>query len=338
MHLRDFWYVVAESHELGRDTVLARQVLDEWLVVFRGEDGKPAVMRDRCMHRAARLSRGTCKGGKLRCEYHGWTYGADGQVVAVPSEGDRFRALENRKTVVYASCEQDGFVYVRLGDDCGIGPFVMRHHGEPGWHTVRVQNRFANNVTNCVENFIDVPHTVFVHPGIFRNQRQQALDATIRREGLEVHVDYRGETDNLGWFRRFLNPDGHTIEHTDSFYAPNVTHVVYRFGPKRSFLITSQSVPVSEYETLVYTDLTYDYGIWNRLAAPIVRYQGQKVIDQDIEALGLQGAVIEKYGDRFANTPADTIHVFVESIRRELEAGRDPRELPDKSVEVSFWV
>ncbi len=338
MRLQDFWYVVAESDELAREGVLARQVLDEWLVLFRGPEGRPVCLRDRCMHRAARLSRGTCSKGQLRCDYHGWTYAADGSVVAVPSEGERFKALENRKAVVYDCVEQDGYVYVRLGDDCGVEPFSMRHHGEAGWHTVRVQNRFANNVTNCVENFIDIPHTVFVHPGIFRKQRQQALDATIRREGLAVHVDYRGETDNLGWFRRFLNPDGHAIEHTDSFHAPNVTHVVYRFGPRRTFLITSQSVPVSDMETLVYTDLTYDYGLWNRLAAPIVRYQGQKVIEQDVEALSLQGEVIEKYGDRFANTPADTIHVFVESIRNALADGRDPRDLPEKSVEVSFWV
>ena len=32
------------------------------------------------------------------------------------------------------------------------------------------------------------------------------------------------------------------------------------------------------------------------------------------------------------------IHVFVESIRNQILAGKDPRTLPDKSVEVKFWV
>jgi hypothetical protein len=48
--------------------------------------------------------------------------------------------------------------------------------------------------------------------------------------------------------------------------------------------------------------------------------------------------VIEKYGQKFANTPADTIHTFVESIRDRIAIGEDPRLLPDQSVKVTFWV
>lgn len=48
--------------------------------------------------------------------------------------------------------------------------------------------------------------------------------------------------------------------------------------------------------------------------------------------------VIEKYGTKFAHTPADTIHVFVESIRKAIALGKNPQTLPDKTVEVTFWV
>ncbi len=119
---------------------------------------------------------------------------------------------------------------------------------------------------------------------------------------------------------------------------PNVSCVEYIFGPKRHFIITSQSIPLEDDETLVYTDLTYNYGIWNKLAAPIVRWQGQAIINQDIDALANQMEVIKKYGSKFANTPADTIHVYVETIQRELERGKDPRKLPEKCVEVSMLV
>ena len=64
----------------------------------------------------------------------------------------------------------------------------------------------------------------------------------------------------------------------------------------------------------------------------------QYIIHQDIEALKIQWQVIQKYGAHFANTPADTIHVFVESIRNLIAARKDPRKLPDKLVEVKFWV
>ena len=69
-----------------------------------------------------------------------------------------------------------------------------------------------------------------------------------------------------------------------------------------------------------------------------MRWQGQYVIDQDIVALARQMAVIEKYGQKFNNTAADVIHVFVESIRDSIAKGADPRQLPERSVNVSFWV
>lgn len=342
-----YWYVVAQSDELGRDTVLARKVLDEWLVVFRGPDGTPAVLRDRCMHRHAPLSKGTLHRGTLRCPYHGWTYDAQGTVVGVPAEGARFKRLDGRRAKTFSTREQDGFVYVRLRDDGpqDIAPFPMPHWGDPDWRHVRLVNTFANNVTNCAENFIDVPHTVFVHPGIFRTSQGQRITADISRTGGSVHVDYHGETNNLGWFKRFLNPDSDAgIAHRDSFHAPNVTEVAYVFGPRRRMYIISQSVPEEAMRTRVYTTLSYDFGRFSRhplldqVTRRVLAFQGQAVIDQDLEALADQGRVLDKYGVDFQNTSADVIHVLVESLQRAVEQGTDPRTLPDKTAQIEFVI
>jgi hypothetical protein len=88
----------------------------------------------------------------------------------------------------------------------------------------------------------------------------------------------------------------------------------------------------------VYTDVTYNYGIWNKLVRPFVWWTAQHIIGQDVVILKVQGESIERYGQQFSNTPADTIHVFVESIYRALEQGEDPRSLPEKSVHIKFWV
>ena len=337
---RDFWYVVARSEDLGAERPLARTLLDEWLVIFRGADGKPAALRDQCRHRNARLSGGRVCAGRLQCPYHGWIYDGAGHVVGVPAEGADFVSPSQRHARRYPCQERDGYVYVRLAEEVAedLAPFPMPHWGEAGWRHIRLVNRFQNNVTNCVENFIDVPHTVFVHPGIFRTARAQGLDVTVVREGGAVVVDYRNETDNLGWFRWFLNPKGEEIRHQDRFYMPNVTNVEYTFGAHRVFIITSQSVPVSAEETIVYTDLTYDYGVWNLFAGPIVRWQSQAVINQDIVALATQMEVVRKYGAEFANSPCDSIHVLVESIRDALARGEDPRQLPRKELRLRFYV
>jgi phenylpropionate dioxygenase-like ring-hydroxylating dioxygenase large terminal subunit len=340
VQLEDFWYIVARSEELPENKVLKRKILGEWLAVFRDIAGQPAALQDRCKHRASRLSAGSVQEGCVACPYHGWVYNAEGCVTAVPAEGVNYKASRNRRTPAYSTREQDGYIYVRLTKhpEVEFEPFPMPYYGQPGWDTIRVINRFRNNVTNCAENYIDVPHTVSVHPGIFRKSQGQEISMTVTRSHGEVHAVYRNEDSNLGWWTPFLNPSGQKIHHVDSFYMPNVTSVEYDLGPHRRFFITSQCIPEEYDSTLVYTDVTYDYGIWNKLARPFMRWTTQAIINQDLEALSIQQDVLEKYGEHFANTPADTIHVFVESIRNALKEGKDPRELPERSQEVSFWV
>jgi phenylpropionate dioxygenase-like ring-hydroxylating dioxygenase large terminal subunit len=337
MPFDDYWYIVAESRELAAGRVISRRVLDERLACFRGVDGRPAVLRDRCLHRNAPLSEGVVRDGLLSCPYHGWAYDAAGRVVAIPSLSGE--GLPAHCSPPYSALEQDGFVYVRLNRQgpAAIVPFPMPHYGEAGWTSLRLQNRFANSVSNCVENFIDIPHTVFVHRGIFRSTRGERLTATIRRSAGAVHVSYRNERGNLGTYRWFLNPGGHEIRHTDSFHAPNVTSVVYEIGAK-TFVITSQAVPEDDDETLVYTDLTYRFGAWNVVAAPFVRRHGQRIIDQDIEILARQCENIARYGAEFRDTPADLIHRLVDSLREAIARGDDPCELPAVEHEIEFRV
>lgn len=340
MQFEDFWYIVALSKQLRPNRVLARSILGEWLAIFRGKDGQPVALRDRCLHRNSRLSPGKVCHGTLQCPYHGWVYDQDGRVIAVPAEGELFQPHPLRQAKGYATQEQDGYVYVRLADvsNEAFEPFAMPHYREPGWETVRVVNRFCNTVTNCAENFIDIPHTAFVHPGVFRTAQQQKLEMMVERWNGSVRVEYRNETSNLGWFRRFLNWQETEIKHTDCFHMPNVTCVEYKLGRDRHLFITSQSIPETDDSTLVYTDVTYNYGIWNKLARPFIWWTAQHIIRQDVEILGIQGEAIAQYGAQFLNTPADTIHVFVESIREAIACGEDPRNLPRKSANITFWV
>ena len=51
------WYIAAWPEEL-ENGVIARTILDEALVIFRGPDGTAAALEDRCCHRSAPLSQG----------------------------------------------------------------------------------------------------------------------------------------------------------------------------------------------------------------------------------------------------------------------------------------
>jgi phenylpropionate dioxygenase-like ring-hydroxylating dioxygenase large terminal subunit len=344
MDFKDFWYIAAESRELRPNRVLSRRILDEWIALFREENGKAVALVDRCLHRCARLSKGRVTTGRLQCAYHGWTYDGRGSVVYVPSEGPEGTRAPHRHARSFQVQEQDDYVYIRLVDGmsqteaAAIEPFKIPYYKTKGWAAIRLRNRFRNNVTNCAENFVDIPHTVFVHPKIFRVSRQEKFTAHVKRAGGSVIINYYNERANLGIFSWFLNPGGREIEHTDSFHMPNVTSVDYIFGKNRRFIITSQSIPVTEEETLVYTDLTYNYGVWNTIARPIIRRQAQMIINQDMAILADQMETIKKYGARFCNSEADIIHALIESIRNELGKGSDPRLLPEREHDIAFWV
>jgi phenylpropionate dioxygenase-like ring-hydroxylating dioxygenase large terminal subunit len=338
MNLRDFWYVAAESRALRRGAVAARVILGEHLVLFRDRAGNAVALEDRCVHRNAPLSIGKLRDGTLVCGYHGWRYDGDGRVIEIPSlveSGPPHSRCAKRFDVR----EREGYVYVRLEakPDEEHAPFAMPMFGAPGWSRVRLVNAMANDVTNCAENFVDVPHTAYVHPRTFRAPRRRVLQADIVRENGAVTVTYRDEV-HRGAFAWFLNPGGRAVEHVDRFVMPNITSVEYRFGPRRRLFITSQSVPAGAMETLVYTDIAFDYGVWNALARPFVARRARRIIAEDVAVLAAQGEVIARAGRSFSHSPIDQVHIFIEQIRGELENGRDPRRLERQARTVAFTV
>ncbi|MFI5342625.1 MAG: Rieske 2Fe-2S domain-containing protein [Chlamydiales bacterium] len=337
LNQKNFWYVIAESNELTDHKPLARQLFDQHLVLYRGANGKPIALPDHCLHRCGKLSKGHVSNGVLQCPYHGWEYGENGRVVSIPSEGNR--KINNLCHQPHTILEQDGYIYILLEPHSEIqGPYPMPHYRQKGWKNIRLQHHFNNTVTNCVENFIDVPHTAFVHTGIFRCTEGRPIQVLIQRRDGMVVIDYLNENSNLGNMSWFLNPSKGSVIHRDNFIMPNITHVIYRLPSGWEYLITSQSIPISKGHTLVYTDITYNFGIWTQLAAWIVKRKAKKVIAQDMEVLEDQYEVVEREGTHFINMPCDVIHAWISEIREALENGIDPKTLPEKHKEVTFFV
>ena len=337
---KKYWHVAAESDRLGT-TPLAVIIMGEQLALWRGSSGQPVAMADRCLHRSARLSSGRTGDGVLQCRYHGWCYDDAGRVCRIPAEGVRMIPGPLR-TSPLQSCEQDGYIYVRLDsvaeDVSEIPPFRMPHWEKPGWRHVRLVNRFAGGIADCIENFIDVPHTAFVHDRVFRRSIGETIRAKVVRAAGRVTVTYEGERNNLGAWSWFLNPTGAPVEHEDNYICPNVTCVRYRLKNGYGFVITSQSVPIDERTTLVYTDLAYQFGLFTPLAGPFVRRAGQKVIDQDLSIIEEQGEIVAARGRNFCVSTPDLIHRCVDEIREAIARGDDPRLLPEKTFEIEFCV
>ncbi len=340
--LKNAWYAAAQSSELRRNKPISRIILGEMLVLWRLADGSVATLLDRCPHRNALLSEGTCNGTTIACPYHGWTFDTRGNCVRIPSESEDGTTRRQRSTEAFPVQESDGLVWVWMGGDVAPDrpPFAMPFRGVEGWRTYYMATRFENDVTNLVENFMDVPHTVFVHRGWFRERRGIPVRTTVERRTEEVLVTYHLDDDSIGFTDRLFNPKGLPMVHTDHFFMPNTTRVDYIYGEaERGFVITSTCTPIDDSHTQVYTLISYKYGALGRLAPFFLPWYTRKVIEQDVDIMAIQRRALNHYGQAdFSSTAADALHVFIESLREWAESGGEGARPKPMTREMTFWI
>ncbi len=353
-HLIENWYVACLSRELsGKNAALSgdmnqskplRSVLyDEPLVIFRDEKGLPVVLSDICLHRAAQLSGGRATRGQIQCPYHGWTYDSEGRVVHVPSEGPEQKcARQKLKTRSYVAVEQDDCIWVWMGQGeprTARPPFRFPHWRQRGWSHYFMITEFDNEVTHLAENFVDVPHTVFVHKGWFRDERSIKVPIKCEVSNGEVLVTYQQQNDSIGFTSRILNPRNEAMTHTDRFVMPNITRVDYNFGSTNAFIIISQISPVSTLKSRVYTAIIWRVPPVTPLLKPFLQFYTRRVIEQDVEIVANQSRNLRRdLNPQFRATAADVVHANVEKLRL-FGSQNDPKVSTFKSsLETDIWI
>jgi phenylpropionate dioxygenase-like ring-hydroxylating dioxygenase large terminal subunit len=321
---RAHWYIAVSARALGRAPV-GCTVLGEPLVLFSDGYGRPAALRDRCLHRNMALSAGRVVDGCLECPYHGWRYDGGGRCTAIPSFGQPRAVPPLAPLPAYPAVESDGYVWVFMGERApDTGPFRFPHLDEPGWSSFRMRTRFPAGAAACLENFLDCPHTVFVHRGWFRTRDPRALRAQVRRYTDRVEVDFIDEPRPRSVVSALFFPTGEPLAHSDRFHMPAISRVDYRFGPDRHFIITSQCTPVSDRETMVYTVITFRFGAIAPLVRLLLKPLSRWIIRQDIAILARQTAQIERFGGpRFSVVETDLFARHIAALWRG-RPGDDP--------------
>ena len=174
-----FWHPVLTAAALSRDRPAAVRVAGRDLVLFRDAGGAPAALEDRCAHRRMKLSVGTVTGGRLRCAYHGWSYGAAGEAHSPSTPG--LRACVRG----YACAEAHGAIWVREHE--AEQPLPALRQGYEDWTFVGcVRNEIEAPLLLLLDNFAEVEHTLAIH-------RQFGLAVVDGQPGT-VHVDVTPET------------------------------------------------------------------------------------------------------------------------------------------------
>lgn len=157
------WTPVAMARELRRDRPLAVQLAGTRLVLFRGRDGAPTALVDRCPHRGVALSLGRVQDGCLTCPFHGWRFDEKGVVCHVPWNPDAKTAQLHGVRV--ASREIGGLLWVYTAPECepDTEPSLDEALLRPGVRVSGGAIDWDTHWTRAMENMLDWPHLPFVH-------------------------------------------------------------------------------------------------------------------------------------------------------------------------------
>lgn len=317
------WYPVCETEELG-ERPIARTLLGIPLVVFRDGAGSAGALLDRCPHRNVPLSGGRIVSGQLECPYHGWRFDGAGSCKHVPSlAGDPEGKARNAPS--HATREQDGLVWVWAtpGESPAEEPFRIPHLGSPGYTVVRRIVDVKATLHATAENALDVPHTAFLHKGLFRAEsRNLAITAVVRRHADRVEAEYLGEPRPPGLAARLLSPSGGVVEHVDRFLLPSIAQVEYRLGTENHFVVTTVMSPISDLATRQFVVVAFRLRLPGWLLAPVLDPIAMRIFRQDAEMLARQSEIIERFGgEQFASTEIDVLGPHIWRLLKQAERG-----------------
>ncbi|HEX6765243.1 MAG TPA: aromatic ring-hydroxylating dioxygenase subunit alpha [Polyangiaceae bacterium] len=331
------WYVACQSHELAKRPI-HRTVLGVPLVLFRTEAERPAALLDRCPHRNAPLSLGrVVAGGRLECRYHGWQFEGSGRCAFVPGLVDG--EPRERRAPAVATREAHGFVWVwpELDGEPTGEPFALPDLGK-GYARVVREVEAPGSLHATLENALDVPHTAFLHRGLFRGSgKKNEIRATVRRSPDRVEVEYAGEPRPTGVVGYLLSPSGGTVEHWDRFILPSVAEVEYRLGKESHFLVTAFGTPVTDFVTKLFAVAQFRSPIPNFILRPILEPIALSIFGQDAEILGAQSKTVRAFGgEQYMNTEIDLIGPHVWRLLKQAESGERDGEGVTVEREVRF--
>jgi phenylpropionate dioxygenase-like ring-hydroxylating dioxygenase large terminal subunit len=304
---RPYWYVACRSRELGARPI-ARSLFDTPLVLFRGEGGRVGALLDRCAHRNLPLSAGRVVGPHLECAYHGWQYDTGGVCRRVPALGAE---PENKGRLVpsFPAVEQQGVVWVYADSERppAGGPYTFPALGAPGYGSVHYASEVEATLYATLENMLDVPHTAFLHRGLFRSGPKRPIAAIVRRFADRVEAEYVGEPRPSGLLGRLLAPRGGTVVHFDRFLLPSIAQVEYRLGESH-LLVTNALTPIDEFRTRFLAVVSFRLPIPKLLVRAVLMPLSQYVVRQDARILRLQTDAIRRFGgESYVSTDVDVL-------------------------------
>lgn len=328
----DDWYIVCRSSAL-RQKPLAEKLLGTPITVFRNRAGEVGALLDRCPHRNVPLSLGKVRGDVLQCSYHGWEFDRLGVCRTVPglcADG----TPKGRSAHSFAVREDQGFVWVYAKADAKPerDPFRFPLMDDTAYTTVCQEMEVEASVHATAENALDVPHTAYLHGGLFRSTSgtRKQIEVIVRRVGDRVEAEYVGESRPPGLVGRMLAPGGGEVMHVDRFILPSIAQVEYKLGDDTHICVSSALTPVDDFHTRLFSVVSLRLPFPSWVITPILKPIVMRIFRQDADILRSQTAMIRLFGgEQYFSTEVDVLGGNIYRLLKQAERGeRDAMTAP----------
>jgi phenylpropionate dioxygenase-like ring-hydroxylating dioxygenase large terminal subunit len=177
------WFAVALSRELEAGQVLPVKAFERDLVLFRGEDGKPALLGAFCPHMGAHLGHGgTVVENTIKCPFHAWQFDGTGGCTKIPYAD---RIPPKAKVRPWAIVERNGMI-LAWNDIEGSEPEwevpVIPEIGAEDWTDFEVREwDIRTHSMDMAENQVDVAHFQYLHGTLDYPESEASVDGHIMR-------------------------------------------------------------------------------------------------------------------------------------------------------------
>jgi phthalate 4,5-dioxygenase len=256
--MRRHWLPACMSEEVAEaeGTPVRSRLLGEDLVVFRDSKGRLGVLDEHCPHRGASLAFGRNEDCGLRCLYHGWKFGVDGEIQEMASEPPDSR-MRNLRHKAYPVHEAGGFVWIWMGPADKVRPFEPPSWApSPNTRISIVKMHAACNWAQVLEGSIDSAHSSSLHSTNMPTAEVEGSTATEtawlrpsndKAPRLEVQATDYGF--HYAAIRRPIrDPETHVYIRTTVFIAPFTVLI----PPNDQYNLAQMLVPIDDVNCMFY--------------------------------------------------------------------------------------
>ncbi|GLZ06239.1 vanillate monooxygenase [Actinomadura sp. NBRC 104412] len=306
---RDQWYVAAFGYEIGNE-LFSRTICGESLLFWRTRAGTVTAVSDRCVHRRFPLSQAPSRlvDDQVVCGYHGFTYGADGVCVAVPGQT---RVPRTARLKTYPIVEQDGFVWVWIGDPAKADPARIPRApwlDSPDYTTVSGMEPLKARFGLLVDNLLDLSHETYLHGGYIGTPEVAATPITteVDEEAGIVHVSrHMDDAECPPFYAKSTGLTGRIMRWQDIEYTPPCLYKLHsRIAPLGVLPgpdgdpdafhveVVYAITPETEHSTHDFWAVARDFALDDQAVSDFLEDSNRTVVLQDVEALDVLEQVI----------------------------------------------